>query len=546
MAIKIVQHSVDMEDRVLREAQAAAKLNHHNIVTVYEMVREAERTLLISEYVEGQTLRQLYRAGSLGDADVAEIGLQLCRALEHAHKRGVVHRDIKPENIMLADGDDIDVRLMDFGVAQLEDRASITMTGDLIGTMGYMSPEQAECRNVDSRTDVYSLALTLYEGFVRRDPSEAKRLRGLLADVSRPSIPPLSNIRPDLPQELSDILRKAMSRDRYKRPDASSLGRMLEAATDSIPVRTRDRARPRAKEVRKSDRRERSDSFITTVLPRGVGEAIEGSRLAFMGRHLVSAGLTLCSLVYVLARVPFYPSTAIIPLIIATAFLALVWPFGGGALAIVLMAPPIFAYGVGWGVLYLIVAIVTMGLLRWKHKEWMALLPGAVPLAVGAYLGLALLPLTGALLRRWGALTGFVSGLVLAIAANLAGWSRLPYTFNPSPGSTLASASHVSSPLTVLGEIGRFFGSRPEMALQVGLFAIFSLPLYAWIGRTPGTRLWGMSIYLILVLVAFVLGPILIFGAPVHMGPLLIAYVPCAIITFLLSFLTPSVRGESL
>ena len=106
---------------------------------------------------------------------MVEIGMQLCSALEHAHKRGIVHRDIKPENIMLTDEDGVDVRLMDFGVAQLEDRASITMTGDLIGTMGYMSPEQAECRNVDSRTDVYSLALTLYEGFVRRDPSEAKK-----------------------------------------------------------------------------------------------------------------------------------------------------------------------------------------------------------------------------------------------------------------------------------------------------------------------------------------------------------------------------------
>ena len=148
-------------------------------------------------------------------------------------------------------------------------------------------------------------------------------------------------------------------------------------------------------------------------------------------------------------------------------------------------------------------------------------------------------------MRRRGALTGLVSGLVLALVGNLAGWPTLPYTFNPSPGQTLASVSHDGSPITVLAEIGRFLGSRPEMALQVGLFAVFSLPLYAWIGRTPGTRLWGMSIYLMLLLAAFVLGPILLFGAPVRVGPLLAAYVPCAIITFLLSFLTPSVRGES-
>jgi hypothetical protein len=166
-------------------------------------------------------------------------------------------------------------------------------------------------------------------------------------------------------------------------------------------------------------------------------------------------------------------------------------------------------------------------------------------LAVAGYLGLALMPLAGALLRRWGALTGFLSGLLLAIAGNLAGWPRLPYTFNPSPGSTLSAAKHVTSPGTVLVELGRFLQARPELALQILLFTVFSLPIYAWIGRSPNSRVWGMSIYLVLVLLGFVLGPIAILGAPVHMGPLLVAYAPCAIITFLLSFLTPSVRRGS-
>jgi hypothetical protein len=268
--------------------------------------------------------------------------------------------------------------------------------------------------------------------------------------------------------------------------------------------------------------------------------------LTYVGQHLVAAVLALCTLTYVLPRVPFYPGAAIIPLVAAPAFVALLWPFGGGVLSLVLIAPPIFAYGVGWGVVYVVLAALTMGLLRWRHKEWAALLPGAIPLAVAGYLGLALMPLAGALLRRWGALTGFLSGLVLAIAGNLAGWSRLPYAFNPSPGSTLSAAKHVNSPGTVLAELGRFFQIRPELALQIVLFTVFSLPIYAWIGRSPSSRVWGMSAYLILVLLAFVLGPIAVFGAPVHMGPLLVTYAPCAIITFLLSFLAPSVRGGSL
>ncbi len=126
VAIKIVSRSADVDGRVVREAQAAAKLSHHHILTVYEIHEEPDQTLLITEYIQGHTLRDYYRDRTLSDADICEIGVQMCKALEHAHKRGVVHRDIKPENIMLVEGDSIDVRLMDFGVALLEDRASIT------------------------------------------------------------------------------------------------------------------------------------------------------------------------------------------------------------------------------------------------------------------------------------------------------------------------------------------------------------------------------------------------------------------------------------
>ena len=536
VAVKIVQLSVDLEDRVLREAQAAAKLSHQHILTVYEMVREPDRTLLFSEYVHGKTLRERYRERSLSDSDILEVGMQMCRALEHAHKRGVVHRDIKPENIMLADEDSVDVRLMDFGVASLEDRASITLTGDLVGTLAYMSPEQAEGRNVDSRSDVYSLAVTLYEGFARRNPSEGKKLRELLLDVSRPAIPPITAGRPDLPKELSDTLRKAMAREPYARPDAATFGRMLAQAANSLPAGKRGRARAETGDERPAAR----------VRPQWAETPVDRSRLVYLGQHLASAVFALCCLVYVLPRVPFYPTAALVPLIAVPAFVALLWPFGGGVLTLALMAPPIFAYGTGWGVVYLVPAVLTMGLLRWRRKEWAALIPGVIPLAVAGYLGLALMPLTGALLRRWGALAGFLSGIVLAVAAGLAGWATLPYTFNPSQGATLSAAKHAGSPGTVLTEIGRLFASRPELALQILLFAVFSLPIYAWIGRSPMTRLWGMSVYLILVLLAFVLAPILVFGAPVRMGPLLATYAPCAIITFLLSFLIPSVRGGSL
>jgi hypothetical protein len=522
VAIKVVEQTVDVDDRVLREAQAAAKLNHPHILTVYEMTREPERTLLFTEYVEGQTLRQHYRDQSLSDLDILEAGIQLCRALDHAHKRGVVHRDIKPENIMLVAGDAVDVRLMDFGVAQLEDRASITIDGDLVGTLAYMSPEQVEGQNVDSRSDVYSLALTLYEGFTRKNPLKGKKLQELLRDVSRPEIPPLEENRPDLPPELSSALQRAMIVDRYARPDAATFGRLLSQVARHMPEEVRE------------------ETLATRVMRRLEPARVSSERAIFLGQHLVAGGCSLLTLLYALPRIPFYPQPAIIPLIAVPAFVSLVWPFGGGILALALLAPPIFAFGAGWGIIYAILAVASMALLRRKDLEWAALLPGAVPFAVLGGVALALMPLAGAFLRRWGALSGFLSGLVLVITAGLTGWTRLPFTFGAGPGATLMAARHALSPWTVLMEIARFLDLRPELTLQMLLFILFSLPLYALTGRSFGRRAWGASGYLMAVFAAFVLLPILVLGVPVELGLFLAAYGPCAIITFLCAFLISS------
>ena len=516
VAIKVVESTVDVDDRVLREAQAAAKLNHHHILTVYEMVREPDRTLLFTEYIQGRTLREHYRDQTLSDPEILEAGIQLCRALEHAHKRGVVHRDIKPENIMLVEGDTVDVRLMDFGVAQLEDRASITVDGDLVGTLAYMSPEQLEGRNVDSRSDVYSLALTLYEGFTRRNPLKGKKLQDLLRDVSRPEIPQLSVNRPDLPIPLSDALGRAMVHDSYARPDADALGRLLSQAARQMPEEVPD------------------ERLVTRVRERFAPARMDRDRVVYLGQHVAAAVFALCCLLYLLPRAPFYPQVAIAPLIIVPAFLALIWPFGGAILTLALMAPPIFAFGAGWGVVYVVPAALTLGLLRWRRLEWAALLPGVMPFAVMGWVGLAVPPLAGGLLRRWGALVGFMSGLVLVVAGGLAGWETLPYTFNPSPGTPLMEAEHADSPWTVLTEIARFLDSRPELSLQILLFAVFALPLYALTGRRSRERqMWGASAYLSALFAAFVLLPVLLVGVPVEVVPFLLAFVPCAIIAVL-------------
>jgi eukaryotic-like serine/threonine-protein kinase len=528
VAIKEVLQAVDDEGRVLREAQAVAKLSHHHILSVYEIIHEPDRTLLVTEYIQGRTLRECYQDRALSDSDLVEVGIQLCRALEHAHKRGVVHRDIKPENIMLVEGDAIDTRLMDFGVAQLEDRASITLDGDLVGTLAYMSPEQGEGKTVDSRSDIYSLALTLYEGFTGKSPFRGKKLQELMRDVSRPDIPPLAVGRPDLPEALSEALARAMDRDRYARPDAPTFGRQLAQAAKVMPEPST------------------YETVATRIRRRLPSPHTDRAQLEFLGSRLAAGAFALCSLLYLLPRAPFYPESAILPLVAVPALLALVWPFAGGVLALAVLAPPIFAFGAGWGVVYLVPAAVIMTLLRWRRREWAALLPGAVPFAVAAWVGLALLPLAGVMLRRWGPLAGFFSGLVLAVTAGLAGWDLLPYAFTPGPGAVLQNAAHASSPWTVLTEIARFLDSHPELTLQIVLFALFSLPLYVILGASRERRMWGASFYLILVLVGFVLLPILTLDVPVNLGLFLAAYVPCGIIAFLSALLAPAKGAGSL
>ncbi len=527
VAIKVVPRTADTEGRVRREVEAAARLAHRHIVRTYEVIEEKDRTILVSEYIAGSTLRELYRDRCLSDREIAEIGVQLASALEHAHKHGVVHRDVKPENVMLVDGESIEARLMDFGVAQLEDDTSVTMAGDLVGTLAYMSPEQGEGKNVDSRSDVYSLALVLYEGFTGKNPLRGHKLEELLHDVSRPDIPPLALGRPDLPEALSGLLAQAMARDRRARPDAGTFGRQLaqiaRRLSDEIP-----------------------ESTVATQIRRLRLPSPYNERLAFLGGRLVAGGSSLACLLYLLPKLPFYPEVALLPLVAIPAFLALVWPFAGGVVTLAVLAPPVFAYAVGWGVLYAVSATVVFGLLRWRRREWAALLPGLVPVAVSGGLGLALLPLTGLFLRRWGALAGFCMGLSLAVTAGLAGWSALPYFFTTGTGPVLAVTRHVASLWAVLVELARLLDARPELALQIALFTVFSLPFYAWLGASRAGRMWGATLYLGAMFLAYLLTPVLVLDLRVSLGSFLAAFGPCAIIAYLSALVAPAKGTVSL
>jgi serine/threonine protein kinase len=220
-------------DRVLREAQAAARLNHPGIVTLYEMGEEDGSALLVTELVDGATLDQLNRDGELSDREIGEIGADLCEALDHAHSRSVVHRDIKPQNVLVTDDNGTRAKLMDFGVARITDAAALTVPGDVVGTLAYMAPEQAEGREAGPEADVYSLALVLYECWTGENPHR-RATPAATARAIGGRARPLRRVRPDLPRELSDSVDGCLQPRPSHRPTLEELGGSIEDSLERL------------------------------------------------------------------------------------------------------------------------------------------------------------------------------------------------------------------------------------------------------------------------------------------------------------------------
>jgi eukaryotic-like serine/threonine-protein kinase len=212
--------------RVTREAQAVARLAHRNIATLYELASDGERAFLVSELIEGDTLRALGRRGELNDRLVAQVGAGSAAALTAAHRAGVVHRDVKPENILV--GDDGEAKLVDFGIARIAGEKTLTATGAVVGTLAYMAPEQADGLRPGPAADVYSLALTLYEGLCGEHPLIREGPAATARAIGEP-IAPLGDVRPELPQQMTEAIDAALDPDPEERPLASELGFALSA-----------------------------------------------------------------------------------------------------------------------------------------------------------------------------------------------------------------------------------------------------------------------------------------------------------------------------
>ena len=227
--------------RFIREAKAAAALDHQNICTVHEIDEVEGETFIAMAYIEGQTVKDKIGERPLKLDEALDIAAQTAQGLQAAHEKGVVHRDIKSANLMVTPRGQ--VKIMDFGLAQLAERSQLTKTATILGTPAYMSPEQTKRLPTDRRTDIWSLGVVIYEMVTGKLPFEGERQEAVLYAIGAEDPEPITALRAGLPMELEWIVGKAMAKDvgeRYQHVeeiivDLNSLRTKLAAGKSTIP-----------------------------------------------------------------------------------------------------------------------------------------------------------------------------------------------------------------------------------------------------------------------------------------------------------------------
>jgi serine/threonine-protein kinase len=224
----------EVKERFFREAETAGRLNHPNIVTIFDAGEEHDLAYIAMEFLKGQDLTKYTKADRLLPVDkVLKIVVQAAEALDYAHGENVVHRDIKPANIMY-EADSESVKLTDFGIARITD-SSRTKTGMVLGTPSYMSPEQLSGRKVDGRSDLFSLGVMLFQLSTGQLPFKADSMASLMYKIANDAHPSPMDLRPDLPPCLTSIIDKALAKlanERYSR--GAEMARNLRACAELV------------------------------------------------------------------------------------------------------------------------------------------------------------------------------------------------------------------------------------------------------------------------------------------------------------------------
>jgi len=210
-----VTHIPEFKDRFAREAQAAAALDHPNICTVYEFDETDDKTYISMAYLGGQSLKKKIAAGPLDLDEAVGVALQIAEGMQAAHKKGVIHRDIKSSNIMLTE--DGQAKILDFGLARIANTTLMTKAGTTMGTIAYMSPEQARGEGVDHRTDIWSLGVVLYEMLSGRLPFKGEHEQAVVYSILNEEPASITHLCPDVPSSVGQVINRALEKKTEER-----------------------------------------------------------------------------------------------------------------------------------------------------------------------------------------------------------------------------------------------------------------------------------------------------------------------------------------
>jgi hypothetical protein len=474
VALKIVPREGKAASRAEREAEAAARLRHPACQRAYGFGRDSRHVYIAYEYVPGRTFREALRGGELDDGAAVEAVAQVLEALAHAHARGIVHRDVKPSNVLLAEGREVSVRVLDFGLAQIQEAETLTAQGDVPGTLAYIAPERLAGQETTEAADVWAVGVMLWEALAGRHPFWRSSLLETARAIEE-GAPKLQTLRPDLPKAVLSAVDRALDLDPSRRPDAAVLAGTLRLAR----------------------RKKRSRSG-------GPGRAIAVPAAA---PQVVAALLAAALVMWTTWALPFYPGGWPIGLALLAGGAVFLHTRAGLAFALAIPILPLGNYSAGAAAVYAVIAVLLLAL-SWREPRtgvFFALGPLLAPIAV-----LALLPLAALTIRSPARRAAQVGLAVLAagLVAGIRG-SPLPFDGASAPAGTGLAAS--GDPFAVVSALWEALAARPALWIEAVVLATVAALLPFARARGP----WALAFLGAGFLAAAVLAAPTVAAAPI-------------------------------
>jgi hypothetical protein len=473
VALKIVPREGKAGQRAEREVEAASRLRHPRCLRALALARDEGHVYVAYPYVAGRTLRDWLRNG-LDDAGALEAAAQVLEALAHAHSKGVVHRDVKPANVMLEEGEGVSVRLLDFGLAQIDRADTLTAAGDVPGTLAYIAPERLAGEEANGAADVWSAGVLLWEALAGRHPFWSASPLETARRVEE-GARPLADLRPDLPRGLTRAVDRMLALEPHERPSAKQAVALLRSAGEERTHRTRAATSP--------------------------------ATLRARAPHAALAALLAAGAAFLL---PFFPAGWPLLLGAVAAAAALLSPPAGLAVALAAPVLPLGNVALGLAALYAVAAGLWLLLFARDARAGLLFLAGPLLALAGALPLLAVAALGARGTARRAAVAA--GGVLAAVAVAAVAGRPLPLTGEPAP--KLRGLGGREHPSEALSATASALASRPTLVVAALVLAAAAVAAPA--ARARG--LWGVAGWGSALLAALLLLPAAFGGAPVAAG----------------------------